>query len=169
MTDARERERESALVAAVGALRRRERSVGEMYSWLRERGIPEEIVDDTVSELIEVGELDDDRFAHAYAADKRELSGWGSERIEAALIDRGLERSLADAASREDREEQLERAVGLLVRRAEDLGAEGERARALSYLTRRGYEYELAYDAIRRAERERASVASGPLPFRDRP
>ena len=30
-----------------------------------------------------IGELDDERFAHRYAEDKRELSGWGSERIRA--------------------------------------------------------------------------------------
>jgi regulatory protein len=155
----RERERRDALAAAVGALRRRERTVAEMHAWLLERSIPGDIVDDVVSDLIEVGELDDDRFAHAFAADKRELSGWGSARIEAALVDRGLERSLAEAASREDREEQLERAAGLVLARHGVPEDEGSRARALSFLTRRGYEYELAYDAIRRAEDEGRQVA----------
>ena len=151
--DGRERERQDALVAAVGALRRRERTVAEMHAWLSERSIPADIVDDVISDLIEVGELDDDRFAHAFAADKRELAGWGSARIEAALIDRGLERSLAEAASLEDREEQLERATGLVLARQGAPADEPERAKALSFLTRRGYDYELAYDAIRRAER----------------
>ena len=31
-----------------------------------------------------------------------------------------------------------------------DLSDEAERGRVLSFLTRRGYEYELAYDAVRR-------------------
>jgi len=149
----RERERQDALVAAVGALRRRERTVAEMHVWLREREVPEDVVDDVISDLIEVGELDDDRFAHAFAADKRELSGWGSARIEAALVDRGLERSLAETASHEDRDDQIERAVALVLARHGAPEDETERARALSFLTRRGYDYELAYDAIRRAER----------------
>jgi regulatory protein len=157
--DGRERERQNALVAAVGAIHRKERTVAEMHAWLSDRDIPEEIVDDVLSELIEVGELDDDRFAHAYAADKRDLSGWGSERIEAALVDRGLERSLAELASREDRDRQLERAIEQLVARHGIPSDEGDRARALSFLTRRGYEYELAYDAIRRAEREGEAAA----------
>ncbi len=152
--DGRERERQDALVAAVGALRRRERTVAEMHAWLAERAIPEDLVDDVISDLVEVGELDDDRFAHAFAADKRELSGWGSARIEAALVDRGLERSLAEAASREDRDEQLERAAALVLARHGVPGDEPARAKALSFLTRRGYDYELAYDAIRRAEGE---------------
>jgi regulatory protein len=159
MDHGRERERQDALVAAVGALRRRERTVAEMFTWLRERQVTEEVVDDVISELVEVGELDDDRFAHAFAADKRELAGWGSERIEAALVDRGLERSLAELASGEDREGQLDRAAGLLLTRHGPPEDEASRARALSFLTRRGYEYELAYDAIRRAEREGREAA----------
>jgi regulatory protein len=130
-----------------------------MHAWLAERGMPEEIVDDVVSELIEVGELDDDRFAHAFAADKRELSGWGPERIEATLVDRGLERSLAEAAGREDREEQLDRAAELVLGRHGPPEDEPARARALSFLTRRGYDYEVAYDAIRRAGREGEAAA----------
>jgi hypothetical protein len=42
--------------------------------------------------------------------------------------------------------------VAIVVAKGEDLGDERGRARALSHLTRRGYEYELAYDAVRRAE-----------------
>ena len=148
-----QRERDSALNAAVGALHRRERTSAELHAWLSGRGLDEDIVEDVIAELIEIGELDDERFAFAYAEDKRDLSGWGAERIEAALIDRGLGRSLAERAAGEPRDAQLERAVGLLGRRGTDLSDEAERSRALSFLTRRGYEYELAYDAIRASER----------------
>ncbi len=154
-----EREREAAIGAAVGALRRRERTVAETYRWLCERGVPEEVAGEAVAELIELGELDDDRFARGFASDKRELSGWGPERIEAALVDRGLERSLAESASAEEREEQLGRAVATLSERGFELTEGSERSRALSFLTRRGYEYELAYDAIRKAQRERPAAA----------
>lgn len=151
-----QRSREVVMTAAVGALRRRERTVAEMHDWLVARDVEVDLIDAALSELIAVGELDDDRFAYGYAADKRELSGWGPERIEAALIDRGLERSLAEAAAREDRDEQLERAVDQVRGRFPSLEDESDRARALSFLSRRGYDYEIAYDAIRRAEREAA-------------
>lgn len=146
------REREAALGAAIAALRRRERTFAELHAWLCDRGIDEELAGEVVAELVEIGELDDERFAHAFAEDKRALSGWGSERIEAALVDRGLGRSLAERAAGEPRDAQLERAAALLTRRDDDLTDEAGRARALGYLTRRGYEYELAYDAIRRVE-----------------
>ncbi len=148
-----QRERDAALNAAVGALHRRERTSAELHAWLSGRGIEVDLVEDVIAELIEIGELDDERFAFAYAADKRDLSGWGAERIEAALADRGLGRSLAERAASEPRDAQLERAVGLLEGRGTDLSDEAERSRALSFLTRRGYEYELAYDAIRQSER----------------
>ena len=146
-----QRDREAAFIAAVGALRRRERCVAELRDWLAGRELRTDLIDAVIDELIAVGELDDDRFAHGFAADKRELSGWGPERIEAALVDRGLERSLAEAAAREDHDEQLGRAAEQVRQRFGAPADDAERARALAFLGRRGYGYEIAYDAIRRA------------------
>lgn len=156
ITEGEKRSREAAMVDAVGALRRRERTVAEMHEWLTARDVRADVIDAVVSDLIEVGELDDDRFAHAFAADKRELSGWGPERIEAALVERGLERSLAESAALEEHSEQLDRAAELVRRRFGAPADDGERSRALAFLGRRGYDYELAYEAIRRAGRDAA-------------
>lgn len=146
-------DRQEVMNAAVGALHRKERTIAELDRWLRERDIDDELVEEVITELVEVGELDDERFAFAYAEDKRDLSSWGSERIEAALVDRGLSRGLAERAAAEPWDAQLNRAVELLATRDDDLAEEPGRARALSFLTRRGYDYELSYDAIRRSER----------------
>ena len=150
--DHRDRELQDALGKALAALRRRERSSAEIHAWLLDRGHPSERAEDVVAALVELGELDDERFAFAYAADKRDLSGWGAHRIESALIDRGIGAGLAERAAAEPREEELDRAVGVLRAKGEELADDGSRARALSHLTRRGYDYELAYEAIRRAE-----------------
>ncbi|MEZ5073663.1 MAG: regulatory protein RecX [Solirubrobacterales bacterium] len=150
---------QEALGKALGALRRRERSVAEVHRWLRERGCDDELAEEAVAELVELGELDDERFAHAYAADKRELAGWGPQRIAAALTERGVGTALAERAAAEPREDELERAIRLIAARGEDLDDDRGRARALSHLTRRGYEYELAYEAVRRAERDRPRAA----------
>ena len=147
-----DRELQESLGKALGALRRRERSAAELHRWLIERGHREELTEEVIAELVEIGELDDERFAHAYAADKRELSGWGAHRIATALTERGIASGLAERAAAEPRDEELERAVSLIVAKGEDLSDERARARALSHLTRRGYEYELAYEAVRRAE-----------------
>lgn len=148
------RELEAALTAALGSLSRRERTVEEMREWLLERGFAPELVGEAIGQLVELGELDDQRFAFAFAADKRDLAGWGSERIAQGLLDRGLSRDLVERASAEEREAQVRRAAEQLAQRGGGLDAERERSRALAFLTRRGYDYELAYDAIRLAERE---------------
>jgi SOS response regulatory protein OraA/RecX len=46
--------------------------------------------------------------------------------------------------------EQLDRATELLERKGGDLDSDVARGRALGFLTRRGYEYEIAYEAVRR-------------------
>ena len=49
-----------------------------------------EEIEAAVARLTEIGELDDERFARRYAEDKRELRGWGAERIREALASRGV-------------------------------------------------------------------------------
>jgi SOS response regulatory protein OraA/RecX len=142
-----------AMTLALKALGHKERSERELAEWLRERVDDEEEVAGVIGELIETGGLDDARFATEFASDKRELRGWGPERIRDALVARGIpsgevESALAD----ETPDDELDRAVDLLVERGEDLGDERGRGRALAFLGRQGYGYDTAYAAVRRAE-----------------
>jgi regulatory protein len=145
------RERD-AFEVAVAAIGRRERSIAELAGWLAERGYPEHEVAGAVERLIECGMLDDERFARLFAGDKRELAGWGPERIAAALRERGLDPSLIEAVCADAHDRQVERAAGLLGARGMALDDDRDRDRALGFLTRRGYGYEAAHAAIRRAE-----------------
>jgi regulatory protein len=152
-----EEERPGAFDVALAALRRKERTSGELDAWLRQRGHGADEVEAAISDLTEAGELDDERFARRYAEDKRELRGWGPERIRDALASRGLAPALIDAAlGTESRAAAVERASELLVRRGRPLASDAERARALGFLTRRGYDYEAAYEAMRMATRRAA-------------
>ncbi len=141
---------------AIGALAQRERSSSELADWLRKRGVVEHDVAATIDELTAIGELDDGRFARRYAEDKRELSGWGPDRIREALRARGISGSEAEAAVQQSSDEQLESAISLLERRSRGLDSEADRASALAFLTRRGFDYELAYEAVRVGERRAA-------------
>jgi regulatory protein len=146
-----------ALERALEALARHERTCAELTAWLGERRFAAAEIEAAVGHLIEVGMLDDERFAARFAEDKRELRGWGPERIREALAARGLEGGLIDAALAVDGQaSQLERAIELLERRGEPPLDERSRARALAYLARRGYDFELAYEAVRDAERRAA-------------
>jgi regulatory protein len=70
---------------------------------------------------------------------------------------RGLDPARIEAAvSGESHAEQLDRAIELLERRGEPVFDERSRARALAFLARRGYDSDLAYDAVRAIERRAA-------------
>jgi regulatory protein len=140
------------LSLALRALDQKERTVAEIGSWLRARGVAPEETDEVIDRLIAGEVLDDARYARRYAEDKRQLKRWGSERIRAALLDRGISVEDADEALRDaDSEQEVERAVELLRDRGATLEDALERQRALGMLVRRGYESEVAYEAIRRA------------------
>jgi regulatory protein len=143
-----------AFEVALAALRRRERASAELGAWLATRGYGAEEIETTIGRLTEVGELDDERFARRYAEDKRELRGWGPERIREALASRGIPPALVEVALEADSHDaQVARASNQIARRGRPLDGDADRARALGYLTRRGYEYEVAYEAIRLAAR----------------
>ena len=146
-----------AFQVALATLRRRERATAELSAWLAKRGYALEQIEKAIERLTELGELDDERFARRYAEDKRELRGWGAERIRESLASRGLPAAAVEAALEADSHDtQVGRARELLVRQGRSLEADSDRARAVGYLTRRGYEYEVAYEAIRLAARRAA-------------
>jgi regulatory protein len=148
---------EDAFERAVGALGQRERTTAELVSWLGERGYAPAEVEAAVERLTALGELDDERFARRYAEDKRELRGWGADRIREALAAKGLDRATIDVAlGAVTADDELTRAIELLERRGEPAVDESSRSRALGFLARRGYESELAYEAVRAFERRAA-------------
>jgi regulatory protein len=143
---------EQALSIAHVLLNRRERTEHELREQLLRRDAPLEVVNAVVRELTELGYVDDARFARLLVQDKRDLSQWGRGRIERELIRRGISKDLAAVALGEELStttDELERALALLRRRFPAPAMTGrQRERALGLLLRRGYEYELAIDAL---------------------
>jgi regulatory protein len=126
--------------------------------------VEEHVVEQALAVMSEDGYLDDGRFARLFVQDKRELEQWGAERIKRGLQARGIERelieeALADADSDSDAygtstegpaaDPELGRALALLSRRFPSPPRDRrERDRALGVLIRRGYDPELALDAL---------------------
>lgn len=124
-----------------------------MRAWLAERTGDREEVERLIDFLTRNLALDDTRFSRAFADDKRELAGWGSERIEAALRQRGVDPRLAREAAAAGGETEVERAIRVLGSRSFDLETDRDRRRALGMLARRGYSADDAYTAIRAMRR----------------
>ena len=145
---------EELLAKALGALGRKALTEAEMREWLAVREVEEEEAERVISFLVENLALDDRAFATAFASDKRELSGWGKDRIREVLLRRGVERRLVEEALRPDEgESEVDRAVRVLKEKGAELGDDRGRQRALGLLARRGYDAEEAYAAIRIAAR----------------
>jgi regulatory protein len=149
---------QKALDLAYAYLNPRDRTVSEVRQRLARGGVSAEVTENVVEILGEQGFLNDSRFARLFVADKRTLEQWGSERIRRGLVSRGIDRHLADAAlaeepagagDEEELESELDRALALLRRRFPQPPEDPrERNRALGMLMRKGYESELALDAL---------------------
>jgi regulatory protein len=141
---------QEAIAAAYRHLNRRERTQAEIRAHLERAGVDSRDVEQAIAALVEDGQLDDARFARLFAEDKRELDGWGSDRIRQVLLTRGVERDvIEDALTEPGSGDEMQRALELLRRRF--AGREWdrrERDRALGVLVRKGYGVELALDAI---------------------
>ncbi len=143
-------EEERAVELAYRSISRRDRTVAEVRACLEGKRVEPEAIEHALGELDAAGFLDDARFAGRFAEDKRSLEQWGRERIERELLRRGVPAELVDpAAAERGREDELEAAIGVLAGRAPALDSDRERNRAWRLLVRKGYEPELAYEAVR--------------------
>jgi regulatory protein len=134
------------------ALGRRDRTVAEVARLLQRKRVDPAAIEVVVAELCEQGYLDDARFARRFADDRRRLDGWGAERIERRLRALGIADDLTAAAvADQDPGAELDAAIELLRRRfPEPPATPRDCERALGVLVRKGYELELAHDALRR-------------------
>ncbi len=155
-----------ALDLGYAYLNRRERTVAEVRAQLERKGVSPDLIDPAMRTFAGQGFLDDERFAQLFVSDKRELEQWGSQRIRRGLLARGVDGALAEralapagqdalapvgqgAAAGDEEPTELERALELLRRRFPAPPRERrERDRALGVLLRKGYESELALDAL---------------------
>jgi regulatory protein len=129
----------------------RDRTVAEVAAFLEKKGVRPAVTEEVLADLQRQGYLDDAGYAARLAEDKRELEGWGAERIERRLLAAGVDRDLVrETLGERTRDDELEAALGLLRRRFPgSLEDPREAQRAFGVLARKGFEPELAGDAIR--------------------
>jgi len=143
---------ERALAIAYRYLNARERTQAEMRAHLARKGIDPRDVGRSVQALVEQGYLDDARFAHLFVQDKRELAEWGADRIRQVLRTRGIDSEVVEEAlaqHEQDSKGEIDRALAVLRRRfPSPAGDRRERERALGVLLRKGYDVDLALEAI---------------------
>jgi regulatory protein len=144
-----------ALELAYRHLGSRDRTTAEVLAHLGRRGVDEATAEAAVAELGRQGYLDDARYARRFAEDRWRLDAWGDERIAARLTAAGVGADeIESALGDRDAAQAHEAAVALLRRRVRAApSSDRERERALGLLVRRGYDLDLAYEAVRAFER----------------
>lgn len=151
-----DRVREQALVhsaeaAAMRWLAARPRSKADLRRRLHERGIPAEAIAQALERLQATGRLDDEAFASAWTDDRVRLRPRSTRMIQAELRAEGVEAEVAEAvtADLDDRAMALRIAEQRLARAGDDW--EKFRRQGGSALTRRGFSYAVAAEALRDA------------------
>lgn len=154
----REVEAQRALDLAYRYLGRRDRTVLEVRRHLEGKRVEPDLIDEAVAELLAQGYLDDARYAMRFAEDRRMLDAWGSDRIEQRLLGLGVDvADISAALAAQPAADELGAAVDLLRRKVRvPPDDDRSRERALAMLVRKGYELELAYDAVRAFARDAA-------------
>jgi regulatory protein len=152
---------QKALSLALTQINRRERTVAELRAHLERHGVAGSTAETAIAELVRERLVNDARFTEMFVHDKRELQSWGSQRIRRGLLERGIDRELAERAvtcvgTDAPALTELERAVELLRRRfPEPPRDRRDRDRALGMLLRKGYESEISLDALAAYARDR--------------
>lgn len=148
---------EEAYQRALSLLGRRPRSERELALYFKRRGIEDETAAGVIERLRERGLVDDRAFAKAWVENRIEFRPRGPYALRAELRTKGVANEDIDAALEGlDQEEIALKAASKMVRRWKELSAEDFRARLNTYLSRRGFDYQILPDVVARIERDRA-------------
>jgi regulatory protein len=151
-----EERRQEAFDIAWRFLAHRDRTEAEVRRNFTRKRIDPALVEEVVAALLEGNYLDDAAFARRFVEDRRNLDRWGSERIERRLAELGVDRdeirsALAGGGDEAGGHDELQAACDLLARRfPHPPETPRDLERALGFLVRKGYDLDLAHDALRR-------------------
>ncbi|MBN1218760.1 MAG: RecX family transcriptional regulator [Anaerolineae bacterium] len=147
-----EDERNKAYDRAIRFLGYRSRSQAEVTRYLRDKGYPADVVDDTVSRLIERQYLDDVAFAHFWLDNRQQFRPRGQQALRYELKQKGLSDEIIDTVLADvDEAASAWTAVESKLKRWQGLGETELKKKIVSFLNRRGFGYEVAYQVFDRA------------------
>lgn len=145
-------ERNKAYNQAVFFLGFRARSRAEVEKYLRGKKYLPEVVTVTIERLLEAGYLNDEDFARAWVADRKRFRPRGRRALQYELRQKGLrdddiEGALADL----DEDDLARQALTGKLRQWQDFSEPDFKKKAMGFLSRRGFNYEVTRDAVARA------------------
>lgn len=130
------------------------RTETEVRRKLRRKDIGNRVIDEVIERLHELDYLDDEQYARDYAHNRFSNKGYGPIRIERELIDRGIDRHLAEKTVAEFFEEEnemeaaREQARKRWPRVAGEQDIRKQKRKLFGYLQRRGFSPDVIYQVV---------------------
>lgn len=141
-----------ALTQLMRLCARSEKSSGDALRLMRAWGVEETQREGVLNTLREQKFIDDERYAAAFVREKTNLSGWGTFKIRAALVRKGIAAPLVDAAlAQMDASQQTKRLETLLAKKVQTIryGSPYElKNKLLRYGLSLGYAYDTVSDTL---------------------
>lgn len=146
----------------------RPRTRAELRQALLRKEIEDDVVDQVLSRLDEVGLIDDAAFAEAWVRSRHTYQGLGRHALASELHRKGVAAAVAaEAVATVDADTEEERARQLVRKRIRTMPAADETARIrklVGMLARRGYSESLSFQVVRdelRAEGQETGLLDG--------
>lgn len=139
---------------AMYALGKRNHSIQEIKDRLTKRELPEEIIQETITKLCDMGLLDDTEFARAFYRHKQEYQRKGLNHIRYELKRKGVDEDIIQLVSAEYEEGERDRALNLAlsrVRLSRGVSKDKRFNRLIGVLSRGGYSGSIVFDVAKEA------------------
>ena len=140
---------------AFSYLARRFHSERELLIKLKQKSYEERLIKLVLNELREKSFIDDQVFANHFIEEKLKRKRWGTNKIRAALFNKGVSVSIIDEVlkSFDSEEDQNEAALSLVKKKYENLKKRETDNRKLkqkliAFLLSRGFEYEISVEVV---------------------
>lgn len=134
-------------------LTHRPRSRSELAAVLKKKNVPQPIADDLLNRFEDVGLIDDEAFARAWAQSKAVSGGLAPRAISMQLRQKGIDPEIIALVVAEigqaDQEQAAVRLVQKKLRSMSALDEQTKTRRLLAMLARKGYAHELAFKVVR--------------------
>lgn len=145
---------------ALDYLAHKPRTEEEVRRKLRRQDLPTPVIEDVVARLYELSYLDDEAYARDYARNRFSSKKYGPDRIERELVERGIDRHIAEetvadlfadrdvtAVARTHAEKRWERL-------ADEEDPRRRKQKLYRYLRRRGFSSDIIYPILDDLERD---------------
>jgi regulatory protein len=131
------------------------RSRAQLEQKLRQRGCADDIAEQVLDRMAEVGLVDDEAYAELLVRAKQSTKGLARRALAHELRKQGIEAEVADEAlaqvGQADEREKAEQLVAKKLRSMHGLDADVQARRLAGMLARKGYSVEVAWPVIREA------------------